>query len=96
MSNRVNVFSGLMIGLVSGALIGSAAALLSAPQPGEQTRAILKGKSDELVKRAEISLQDTRMRLDAALADVRTRSIDLSHSHGHGADQFLGQEILAE
>lgn len=96
MSSKVNIFSGLMIGLITGALVGSAAALLSAPQPGEQTRAILKGKSDELVKRAESSLQETRLRLDAVLADVRTRSIELTHMHGRGADRPLAQEILAE
>jgi gas vesicle protein len=96
MSSKINIFSGLLIGLFTGALIGSAAALLSAPQPGDQTRAILKEKSDELVKRAEVSLQETRQRLDAALADVRNHSIELTHSYGRGADQFLSQEILAE
>lgn len=96
MSSKINVFSGLMIGLVTGSLIGTAAALLSAPQAGEQTRAILKDKSDELVKRAGISLQETRQRLDVLLADVRSHSIELTQAYSHSADQFLNQEILAE
>jgi|GEM_PF-5137517 len=97
MSSKINIFSGLMLGLAAGAVIGSAAALLSAPKPGKETRAILKAKSDDLVKRAEVSLEETRQRLDKAFTDARAQSSELWHLRRQKPQtQLMAQEILAE
>ena len=96
MTGKLNVFGGLALGLVAGAVIGSGAALLSAPQNGDRTRAMLKEKSDDLRVRAIASLQETRIKADAVIADVRARSAELGHSHGQNSSLHFSQEILAE
>lgn len=59
-----NEFGGFAIGLVIGGLAGAVAALLFAPQSGEQTRAQIKEKSIELRDRAQQSSQDAMARAD--------------------------------
>ena len=63
MSDR-NVFGVFVIGLVIGGLAGAVAALLFAPQSGEQTRAQIKEKSIELRDRAQQSSQEAMARAD--------------------------------
>lgn len=44
---------GFGIGLLAGAAIGGVVALLFAPQSGEETRAMIKGKAEHLKERAQ-------------------------------------------
>lgn len=48
--NRDNL-SGFGIGLLAGALIGGAIALLYAPQSGKETRILIKDKAEEAGKK---------------------------------------------
>ena len=50
--------SGLAVGLILGALIGAAVALILAPQPGEKTRELLKTKADEWSVKAKDAYQE--------------------------------------
>ena len=59
-----NEFGAFAIGLVIGGLAGAVAALLFAPQSGEQTRAQIKEKSIELRDKAQQSSQDAMARAD--------------------------------
>ena len=59
-----NEFGAFAIGLVIGGLAGVVAALLFAPQSGEQTRAQIKEKSIELRDKAQQSSQDAMARAD--------------------------------
>jgi gas vesicle protein len=52
MSDNANVFGSFLAGFLIGGLIGAAAALLIAPQSGEETRTVIKTKSIELKDRA--------------------------------------------
>lgn len=84
-----NDFGAFFAGLVIGGLVGAAAALLSAPKSGEETRTIIKEKSIELRDRAvevsqdarhkaEVALEDARARADEALVDLRVKAEDLA------------------
>jgi gas vesicle protein len=109
MTETKSILGGLAIGVLAGIVIGSAAALLSAPQPGVQTRAQLFENGDELRNRASVTLketrsrasqtlQETRSRADAVLSDVRSRSMNLTErvkSHNNGIDH-PSKEIVAE
>ena len=96
MYRKMQVLSGLALGLVAGAVIGSGAALLSAPQNGDKTRAMLKEKGEDLRSRAAASLQETRMKADAVIADVRSRSAEFGRPYGQNRGNYFAQEILAE
>ncbi len=59
-----NEFGAFAMGLVIGGLAGAVAALLFAPQSGEQTRAQIKEKSIELRDKAQQSSQEAMARAD--------------------------------
>jgi hypothetical protein len=63
MSTR-NEFGAFAVGLLIGGLAAGAAALLYAPQSGEETRTLIKDKSVELRDRAEAITADARARAD--------------------------------
>lgn len=64
----------IIAGLFLGALIGAGVGLLSAPQSGTQTRAILKEKSIQLRDKVRTSADETRLRASERLSDVRERA----------------------
>ena len=47
-----DAFAGISLGIVIGAIIGMAAGMLYAPRPGEETRLILKEKTDDFKHKA--------------------------------------------
>jgi gas vesicle protein len=59
-----NGFGTFVAGLLIGCLAGAVAALLLAPQSGEQTRAQIKEKSIELRDKAQQTSQDAMARAD--------------------------------
>lgn len=86
-----NDFGAFFAGLVIGGLVGAAAALLSAPKSGEETRTIIKEKGIELRDRAvevssearhkaETALEEARVRADDALIDLRVKAEDLART----------------
>jgi gas vesicle protein len=90
MSDRDD-FGAFLIGFVVGGLAGAMAALLLAPQSGEETRALIKEKSielrDQAVKQAEIVGEkasqfatDARSRADEFTKEVRTRGTEAVQS----------------
>ena len=91
-------FSAFFVGLVVGGLVGAAAALLLAPQSGEETRTMIKDKSIELKERAtetaeealekaNKTLEETRTRMTASMDDLRARVDELSANlHQQGAE----------
>jgi gas vesicle protein len=80
MTNTKGLLSGLILGVISGIVIGSATALLTAAQPGEETRAQLLTKGDEIRVRANEFLMSTRQKADVVMIDIRNRT-------SHGSDQ---------
>lgn len=109
MSDSDRDLGNFLAGFVVGGLIGAAAALLMAPQSGEETRAVIREKGIELKDkavetaedarlRAEKALEDARMRADEAVEEVRVRTDELSRLARERATelQARGQTVLTE
>jgi gas vesicle protein len=64
-------------GLLTGAVIGGAIALLFAPQSGEETREKLKGKFDELEKEFETLKEKASQKSGQIKDDLSRRLADL-------------------
>jgi gas vesicle protein len=69
-----NSWVSLAAGVVLGGLVGAGAMLLSAPQSGEQTRALIRTRSYELRDRAETGIQDTRSRAQEMVDRMRSQA----------------------
>ena len=67
-----------LAGLLIGGLVGAAAALLLAPQSGEETRTLIKDKSIELKDRANEVTEKARTRVDSAVGDLRVKTDELA------------------
>jgi gas vesicle protein len=77
MSDR-DEFGAFLVGFIVGGLSGAVAALLFAPQSGEETRALIKDKSIELRDKAQITAEEAIARAEAAAADARARADELA------------------
>jgi gas vesicle protein len=84
-----NDFVTFFAGMVIGGLVGAAAAMLLAPQSGEETRAMIRDKSIELKDkaidvgqdvqlRAEKALETTRAQLEDVVDDLKSRTDELA------------------
>jgi gas vesicle protein len=96
-------------GLVIGGLVGGSAALLLAPQPGQETRAQIKNKSLELKDVTVKSLQDAghRAREQATIWQEKGQEALEKSKHsaveaiGHGKERVIeglrhGKETVTE
>jgi len=77
MSDR-DEFGAFLVGFVVGGLTGAVAALLFAPQSGEETRALIKDKSIELRDKAQIPAEEAYARAEAAAKEARARAEELA------------------
>jgi gas vesicle protein len=64
-------FANFFFGLVTGALVGSAIALLMTPASGRQLRADLQGYTDQVRKEVELAAQTRRAEMQEQLARLR-------------------------
>jgi gas vesicle protein len=96
-----NDFVSFMAGMVIGGLVGAAAAMLLAPQTGEETRALIRDKSIELKDkalettqdmqlRAEKALETTRAQLEDTIDELKTRSDELAKMISKEASKLTG------
>ena len=70
-----NQESGLFFGgVLLGGLLGAIAALLFAPQSGEQTRDQLTKAGEDAVARGQQVVEDARARAEAIIADAQRRA----------------------
>lgn len=81
----------VLAGLVIGGLVGAGTMLLLAPQPGEKTRAELKGGVLKLRNRTEETVKDTvtqvKSKANQIKAEVQIKAKDLQHQ---------GQDLLVK
>jgi gas vesicle protein len=77
-------FGAFLVGFIVGGVAGGVAALLLAPQSGEETRAIIKERSIELRDKAAVEAEEAWKRAETAAIDARTRADEL-------AKQFIAQ-----
>jgi gas vesicle protein len=64
-------------GFIVGALAGAAAALLFAPQSGEETRALIRDKGIEIQERSVEMSAEARQRAEALSAQTRDKAAGL-------------------
>jgi gas vesicle protein len=77
MSER-DEFGAFLVGFIVGGLTGAVAALLFAPQSGEETRAVIKERSIELRDKATAEAEEAWKRAEAAANDARQKAEELS------------------
>jgi gas vesicle protein len=64
-------FGSFVMGFLVGAVAGGIAALLMAPQSGEETRAMIRDKSIELRDKAQVTAEEAMHRAQQAADDAR-------------------------
>jgi gas vesicle protein len=77
MSDR-DEFGAFLVGFIVGGLTGAVAALLFAPQSGEETRTLLKERGIELKDKAAQTAEEAVARAEAAAAEARARADELA------------------
>lgn len=79
--------SSFFTGFFVGALVGGAAALLLAPQSGEETRAQIRDKGIELKEKAETTYNEVIAEIEDSTTELRGRMEGLSAK----MDQMIAQ-----
>jgi len=93
-------FGAFLVGFIVGGLAGAVAALLLAPQSGEETRAIIKERSIELRDKAGAEAEEAWKRAEAVAIEARQRADELARqAMAQGEEISLkarerGQEIV--
>jgi gas vesicle protein len=77
MSER-DEFGAFLVGFIVGGLTGAVAALLFAPQSGEETRAVIKERSIELRDKANVEAEEAWKRAEAAAIEAREKAEELT------------------
>lgn len=77
MSER-DEFGAFLVGFIVGGLTGAVAALLFAPQSGEETRAVIKERSIELRDKATEEAEAAWKRAETAALEARDRAEEFS------------------
>jgi gas vesicle protein len=75
--NRNNSGLGFASGLIIGGLIGAAVAIVLAPQSGEETRDLIRGKAHEFKGKAMDLASDLRDRASDLADNLRSQADDL-------------------
>jgi gas vesicle protein len=81
-----------LLGALVGAAVGTAIALLFAPQPGEELRGSLKEKGIELQRRAREDVPqagDVRRRAESALQSARTEVESAAEEVASAAEETI-------
>ena len=65
------------IGFIVGAAIGLAIGFLYAPQPGEQTRALIREKAGKTKEKAEDIIEEARERAKKIIADAKGKAAEI-------------------
>jgi gas vesicle protein len=98
MSDRFDDLGSFLAGMIIGALVGAATALLLAPQSGEDTRMLIHDKSIELKNQVSETAEDARARAEAAAVEARARADELTAQARARAEELRkrGQEVYEE
>ena len=83
-------------GLVFGGLAGATVAILFAPRSGEETRELIRERSDELRGRVSQTALETREQISDFAHRVQRQSGELAHEVASGAEalQQRGRDYL--
>ncbi len=91
-------FGAFLLGFLVGGLTGAVAALLLAPQSGEETRTIIREKAIELRDKASDTMEEAYARAEAAANEARARADELAKIARSRAEELQrrGQVVLEE
>lgn len=91
-------FGSFFTGFLAGAVIGAIATVLYAPNSGEETRAAIKGKKEDIIGKANISVDDAYKQAETAAREARDRFETLASATRKRAEDITrkGQVILEE
>lgn len=82
-TGSVDFFAGFLVG----ALVGAAAALLFAPQSGEETRTLIREKGIELKEQADDLGVEARKRAEELQAQAQQKAGDLQAQVKHAVEE---------
>lgn len=91
-------FGSFFVGFLAGAVAGAIATVLYAPNSGEETRNTLKEKKDEILGKANVSVDDAYKQAETAAREARDRFEMLANTTRQRAEDITrrGQVILEE
>ncbi len=91
-------FGSFFAGFIAGAVAGAIATILYAPNSGEETRDTLKSKTDDILGKANISVDDAYKQAETAAREARDRFETLASATRKRAEDITrrGQVILEE
>ncbi len=89
-------FGSFFVGFLAGAIAGAIATVLYAPNSGEETRASLNEKKDEILGKANVSVDDAYKQAESAAREARDRFEQLASTTRRRAEDITrrGQVIL--
>lgn len=91
-------YGSFFVGFLAGAIAGAIATVLYAPNSGNETRAALKDKKDDIIGKANISVDDAYKQAESAAREARDRFETLASTTRKRAEDITrrGQVILEE
>jgi len=98
MAERDSDFGAYFMGFIIGGLAGAVAALLLAPQSGEETRNVIKTKSIELKDKAAYTTEEAMMYAEKALEEAKAKAEMAIEETRAWADELakMGKEITSD
>jgi gas vesicle protein len=84
-------FGAFLVGFIVGGLTGAVAALLFAPQSGEETRAVIKERSIELRDKATEEAEAAWKRAETAAIEAREKSEELIKQAREQSEELMKQ-----
>ncbi len=82
-------FGAFLVGFIVGGLTGAVAALLLAPQSGEETRAVIREKSIELKDQAKVEADKALRQAETLAADAKEKVQDYSRKAVKQGEELL-------
>lgn len=89
MSKESNLSKGLLIGFLTGGIVGAALALLYAPKSGKELRKDIKDRADEWMDETEKFLETAKVKAENALNEGKKKGEQLIADAKVKADDIL-------
>lgn len=89
MSKESNLSKGLLIGFLTGGIVGAAIALLYAPKSGKELRAEIKNKSNDFLDEAEKYVDVAKEKASSAINEGKQKSEKLIADAKVKADELI-------